>query len=518
MIDPLTQTRPGQPLEGPLRELLKVVYLRDLTGTLEVEMAGEIRRFYFLQGDLYLVDGHALAKRLAALLGGGESESPESPPGSAKVAAPARPVPPMSPEARQDLWALVTRIAGFLVQLEVGKARFQQGRDEHPENLVGPLSTGLLVMEMAVLGLDGDEILRRLGGLQTKIVSQSDGSGLEEHDWLGLEEVFLLSRLEVPMVVGDVLTSMGLDREAALRAIERLRSLDLISLPGGADTVSRSPVGPQRLVSEEVLTRFKERIADVLEKRPVVLDYDEHREALRNLLATLGEKDHYQLLDLRRDAKVEQVHTQYEELASLVHPAHARRLELTGREQALELIFEKATEAYLTLSDPKRRASYDQHMGFSILDEEDEDAEIRHRDLAREYFQMARRLVESQQYHAAHELLRDAARRDSRPEYWGLLAQVQAKNPNWLRRAVESYRKAVELAPGSVELRLGLALTCEQANYVSEAKTQFEEVLGRMPGHPAATAGLDRIAGIKEKGKASGGGFLRRLFGRGGDS
>lgn len=505
MTDEAAQAYSAPPREGALRQLLKAIHLERLTGILEVKMAGETRRFYFIEGGLHLVDGHALAQRLAALL---EEEPKPSPDGGAGEPS------PMSGARRRELRNLVGRIAGFLMQLEVGKARFLEGNDAHPEALVGPLPTGLLVMEMAVKGVAADEILERIGGPEVRIVAETDGAGLEEHDWLEMEEVFLLSRLDVPMEVGSVLTHMGLEQEVALRAIERLRAVGWIAFseqPAARPAPARVP---NALISEPVVKRFRERIAAVLQDRPLELDYEEHRQRLGQLLATLGEKDHYQLLELRHDAQLEQIHSRYELLARIVHPSHGRRLDLVGKEQALELLFERATEAYLTLSDPKRRASYDQKMGFSVLDDEDDDPEARNQDLAREYFQMARRLVEGEQYHAAHELLRDAARRDPRPEYWGLLAQVEAKNPNWLRRAVESYRQAVELAPGSVELRLGLALTCEQANYGSEAKLQFEQVLARMPGHPAATAGLERLAGAKKGGESSGGGLFQRLFGR----
>jgi cytochrome c-type biogenesis protein CcmH/NrfG len=154
------------------------------------------------------------------------------------------------------------------------------------------------------------------------------------------------------------------------------------------------------------------------------------------------------------------------------------------------------------------------------LEESPEDEEERNRELAREYYRLARRLVETEQFHAAHELLRDATRRDPRPEYFGLLGQVQARNPNWLRRAVESYRKAVELAPNSVDLRLGLAMTCERAGYGTEAKLHYENVLARSAGDPTAQDALRRLRGVRGEGdggaeKKSKRGFLSRLFARG---
>jgi hypothetical protein len=44
-----------------------------------------------------------------------------------------------------------------------------------------------------------------------------------------------------------------------------------------------------------------------------------------------------------------------------------------------------------------------------------------------------------------------------------------------------------------VEHRLSLALTCEEAGYLQEAKLQFERVREQSPDHPIAGAGLKRI-------------------------
>ncbi len=296
----------------------------------------------------------------------------------------------------------------------------------------------------------------------------------------------------MPIELGVILAHLGVSRPQVLRRIVRLHAIGLITQV----TAQQAKTGAQTsddLISEGVLHRFRERINKDLEGKPVALEIEDHRQRLAELLATLGEKNFYELLELRPDAAPEDIHASYEALARLVHPRHCVLLSLQGKEPALELLFERATQAYLTLSDPKRRSAYERKMEINPLDDQDIDKEQRNRELAREYFQLARRLVDTQQYHSAFQLLSDAARRDPRPEYYALLAQVQSKNPNWMRQAVESYRRAHELAPRNAEVLLGLALICEQADWKAEAKEHFEGVLVLVPGHPAAEDGLARL-------------------------
>ena len=494
MQDPNRRGKAASAASRSLQEVVREVYIEQRSGILEVKLAAEARRFYFLEGELHLVDGHPLARRLSGLLQGDHDRDAEaSPPEEAsEVDATPRFETTWPAEAQEELKGLIARIARFLVQLNDGDFHFLEGSDNLPEGLVGPLPTGYLVMEMAVVEQDDLQLVDRLGGMKARYAVVMEGSHLEKLFWLDTEEAFLLSRLDIPMGVGEILSQLGAGRASMLRRLVRLEGIGLIQLvtAGPAKPVTESA---DDLVSPGVLHRFRSRIGEDLESRPLQLEIDDHRQRLAEQLATLGEKNHYELLEVRHDATPEAVHASYEALARLVHPRHAIPLSLEGKESALEILFESATRAYLTLNDPQRRSSYDQKMEINPLDELEVDQETRHREVAREYFQLARRLVDTQQYHSAYQLLTDATRKDPRPEYFALLGQVQSKNPNWIRQAVDSYREALELAPNSAEVRLGLALICEQAELEAEAKLQFEGVLSRVPGHPAALDGLARL-------------------------
>ncbi|MCB1055505.1 MAG: DnaJ domain-containing protein [Acidobacteria bacterium] len=504
----------SDPADAELMDFLRSVYLARRSGVLEVFQGEQIRRFYFVDGELFLMQGHPLAQRMEAFLGG-SGGNPQ-----ASLAAllrrshnPGAPPEDAAAKEAQELRWLLRRIAKFLHQLAHERFGFVEGRDGLPDKLVGPLPTGFLIMEAATVDRTDTELLLDLGGESERWVSYGDKFPAEL-PWLETDEAFLLSRCERPMAVGELLRQLGTDRSQTLLRLARLRALGLLRRAAKAAEPARATEAPRR-VQPEVLSRFLDRVGRELETRSVDLDREDHRRFIAELFTSLGERDFYQLLEVGPDTAPEKLVEAYSRLARRVHPSHAARLELAGGDSVLELLFERATEAYLTLSDPSRRGRYNRETGvsFVINGASDEEVAERNREMAREHFTRARQLVAAQQYHAAHELLREACRRDPQADYFALLAQVQTKNPNWIRQAVDNYRRAVDLDPSGIEHRLALALTCEEAGYLGEAKAQFARVLEQRPDHPIAQAGIKRIE-HQDPESAPDGGFFDRVRSR----
>jgi tetratricopeptide (TPR) repeat protein len=90
-----------------------------------------------------------------------------------------------------------------------------------------------------------------------------------------------------------------------------------------------------------------------------------------------------------------------------------------------------------------------------------------------------------------------------------LLAKAYAKNPNWVRRAEESLQEVVREDPASVEAHYELGLLYKQVGHAARAQAMFRRVVELRPEHKEASAEL----GLGES--PSGGGLLKRLFGRG---
>lgn len=200
---------------------------------------------------------------------------------------------------------------------------------------------------------------------------------------------------------------------------------------------------------------FSERIARGLAERPLAVPPREHRERVAELLRQLGEGTFYHLLGIDPATGAREVHEAYDEVARLVHPSHASRVGLAGREGVLKLLFERTTLAYLTLSELDRRKEYDREVGPARWTALRASSASREEE-ARRCLVRARALAESEDFHNAIELLRQSVRMTPSSEAYGLLGLLLAKNPQWLDEAVDALERATEM--GSTEPGLAEAL------------------------------------------------------------
>lgn len=203
----------------------------------------------------------------------------------------------------------------------------------------------------------------------------------------------------------------------------------------------------EHALSAEQLRLFEDRVARDLLERPLRLDRAAHRAEVSGLVARVGEASHYDLLAVGPGASDQEIHDAYQRLARLVHPMHAPDLGLDGKEGVLLLLFERATEGYLTLSHPDRRKRYDRELGGRLWSGETSGGARTEegKQVARRYFVKAQVLAASEEYHLGIELMRQAVRIDPRGEYHAFLGQLLAKNPLWLRFAAENFDRAIEL-------------------------------------------------------------------------
>ena len=481
----------AQPAPPPLTDAVRDIYVKRKSGVVEVaadaadgsDGEGAKRRLFFVEGELHLPAMHALAKKLAPHL-------PLWPDRPARSGTP----PPSSwmGGARSEVKDLMTRIARLVAGWQGLPYSFFEGRQSLPPGLIGPLPTSFLLMEWAVADRGEVEMLADLGGPEVQLVAAASGVSPALAAVLEPQETLLLSRLAEPATVDELLRQGAGELANVLRRLCRLRSVGLLRERQPAEASHRGA-----LVPADVLQQLADRVERDLARRPLGLDPEAQRGRLADLLARAGGLTHYELLGVSEEASSEEVYEAYDRLARLVHPSHAERLALTGREAALWLLFERATDAYLTLSNPERRRRYEAKVGAGpdpVPSQEVRDQESGQ--LARGYYQRALELIEAKEYHFAIELLRQAVQRDPQPEYYLRLAETQAQNPNWLRLAADSYRRAIELGAGEPAVRVALGQLREELGQLPEARRRYEEALAITPGDPEALAGLARVNAV----------------------
>ena len=441
---------PERPIARKLLEAVRSLYLSRATAGLEVTHPGAAHHLYFREGELFVGADEDLAAQYNA---GG-----------------------------------LTRV---LEEMESWTPSAVRAVDAPPADLrlLGPLPTARWVMEAYVRGRNDSELLDLLGGERGRIMARTgtaaNGPALEP------EDAYLLSRLEIPSAVGDVLYQGTLDRHSALVRLCRLRAVELlVPADDGATTASLD----QQLLPPALLDRFLERVGADIAESPVSLVPAAHRVRVAQLLAQCGGMTHYEVLGVASDCAEDQIHRGYTAIARLVHPLHTSAIGLAGREAALLLLFERATRAYLTLNDPRRRASYDVEIGVgSYLPGEDARRGER-RAQAKGHFDRAYELASAEEFHFAIELLRQAVVLDPMPEYYGLLASCQLRNPNWVRQALDSARAGLRLKPSDNGLRVLAAQALEKSGEIDEAAEEYLSVCDRDPTQTLAAEGLGRIA------------------------
>ena len=456
-------------MSGPLAVVVRAVYLGRRSGLVNVDRGDQQIGLFFRQGELHLDRDDPTALKISPLLARAGGERPAADPelGNA-VEALAREIGP-----RPDVEATFHGDKPIVVEL------------------IGPLPTVRFVQELAIHGCSEEQLIERLGGETSQLRTSSATPALEQLPGLEPDMAQVLVTLARPASVVSLLRGAGADRSAVLLGLVKLWSVGLVSQAQDVEDSGESWGG---VLSPRLLEQFTARIAEDLESRPLDLDPEAHRARLGKLLSGLGQMNYYQLLGLDPRASSDDIFSAYSSLARIVHPSHASRLGLEGKEVAVSVMFEKATEAYLTLSDPRRRASYNTVAGVHVqvaVDRAQRDEEKR--SIAEQNYRRAASCLSQMDFSLAVDLLKEAARMDPKPEYFARLGLAQSKNPNWHRHAVESYRRAVELDPDNAGTRSAYGILLEEMDRRDEAREQYREALELMPDNPEAQAGLERL-------------------------
>ncbi|CDM66397.1 DUF4388 domain-containing protein [Pyrinomonas methylaliphatogenes] len=155
-------------------------------------------------------------------------------------------------------------------------------------------------------------------------------------------EAFILSRLDAPLKLGELLSISGLPEDEARRAVYALMLAGLIRR--AADKRALAPQGPPTQRREAAPTQDQER---------------DERAEIAELLARAEAADFYQTLGVSRQATPQQIKTAYYALAKRFHPDRFSRALDAETRSRIESAFARITQAYETLNDSAARAAYD---------------------------------------------------------------------------------------------------------------------------------------------------------------
>ena len=164
------------------------------------------------------------------------------------------------------------------------------------------------------------------------------------HDNLLPAEVFLLSRLDRPMALRDLIAVTGTAEEETLGIVYALALAGLIKRERW-HSAFRDPKPASSAETEKESTATRE---------PTEVDLNEAQNFLERVK---NARTHYEVLSVNWDATAQDLKTVYYQLARRYHPDRFRKAQ-PSLVPHMEAAFAKITQAYDTLRDDNLRANY----------------------------------------------------------------------------------------------------------------------------------------------------------------
>lgn len=164
-------------------------------------------------------------------------------------------------------------------------------------------------------------------------------------------EGFLFSRLEKSISLGELIMQSGLPEAEALRMVYGLTLGGFVERDEWPAAIVKEPK------AAAPLTTPVETTADTSPQEASVHSLATELEELLERLENA--ETHYKVLDVEHTANLEDIKNNYYSLARRYHPDRFHMQAGTPLHATVEAAFAKIAQAYVTLSDPAQRSSYD---------------------------------------------------------------------------------------------------------------------------------------------------------------
>jgi curved DNA-binding protein CbpA len=174
-------------------------------------------------------------------------------------------------------------------------------------------------------------------------------------------ESFLLSRLDRPMKLDELVSQSGLREHNAYRVIYGLALSGQIKREYWQNAFRTGPDKTPKATAPPVAPEAPVTVATEVENRWTTVN-DEDAD-LQNFLRQLGQAvNYYEVIQLPTTAKTDEIKDAYYALARRYHPDRFHLKAGTPLHAQISSAFARVTQAYETLTDSKARLAYDQAM------------------------------------------------------------------------------------------------------------------------------------------------------------
>jgi curved DNA-binding protein CbpA len=318
------------------------------------------------------------------------------------------------------------------------------------------------------------------------------------HENLLPAEGFLLSRLDRPATVNDLVSLTGLGEAETLHIIYSLALAGLIKREHWKSAFSDQQPRVPQIVVEETPTPSREEVRDN------EIDLNEVESFLQRVK---NAQTHYDVLSVGTDIPAQDVKNVYYELARRYHPDRFRKA-APALVPRLESAFARITQAYDTLQDDGLRASYNSKLvhrkkaeqladsapkAATAAPQADPVAEgvaqpvISVAERAESQFKEGFAALELGERKVAIGLFASAASAmPNEPRYRAFYGHMLAANESTRRAAEGHLQAAVKLEPGNAEYRVMLAELYRDLGLKLRAKGEAERAVAADPNNRKA--------------------------------
>jgi DnaJ-domain-containing protein 1 len=315
-------------------------------------------------------------------------------------------------------------------------------------------------------------------------------------------EVFLISRVDKPTTVRDLVAVSGLGHDETLGHLYALALAGLLKREGWHSVFRGDQPAPQPV---------PQKAAPATAPPPPVEREQTHeidpQDVESVLLRVKNARTYYEVLGVAPEASASDLKTVYYQLARRYHPDRFRKSE-AALVPRIEAAFARITQAYDTLHDDQLRASYDAKVAARKKAERIVDAApkpsapapqsepvaegaaqpaVSVAERAASQFKEGLVALEQGQKKVALGLFASAARTvPNEPRYRASYGQVLAENESTRRAAEAELNAAIKLDPKNAEYRMMLAELYKDLGLKLRAKGEAERAVAADPNNRKA--------------------------------
>jgi curved DNA-binding protein CbpA len=323
-------------------------------------------------------------------------------------------------------------------------------------------------------------------------------------------EGFVLSRVESPLALGELLAISGLPEAQARQSVYALALGGLLARAGWPTALSslRAQSGAAGVVSAPpAVVAAKDETESVAAKADATPD---PRAEVNALFALVHDADHYRVLGVERAAAGAEIKRAYYALAKRFHPDRFQRDADASLRQQIEAAFMKITQAYETLQDARARAAYDLKLGTQIgapdasgssgRADASANTHLSREQRAAESFAQGLAALKQSNLSAAVTLLGEAARlAPQQPRYHAFYGSALARDVRTRHQAEAALQTAIKLDGSDPAYRVMLAELLRVLGQTLRAERELERALALDPDHAAARSQLAQLRKTKTK-------------------